>query len=176
MKTLIKITAVTVILLVFSGCTAATFQKMQTPKSLKNEITVIIPNDKENKTIFFDNSNNNIGKSKVETDRQFAETFYAASIYGKQKGYSYFAITSKNINNLSGYPINSFENVLDYCNFEKESGKKHYKPRPICWAEDGSGLFDLYSIELKVQYFKEQIPGLFLYNIDEVIKETEKFL
>ena len=171
MKTLIKIAAISVSLLIFSGCTAATFQKMQTPKPLKNEITVVTPKDPEDKRVWIRNENDIIGKTIKEIDYQLAETFYAAAIHGKNLGYSYFAITAKSMNNLAGFPINNFDNVVQFCNWEKEN--KAYRPKPLCYEE---GIMGGYSVELEVRYFKEPIPGLFLYNIDEVIKETEKYL
>jgi type II secretory pathway pseudopilin PulG len=154
----------------------ATFHNIKTPKILKSKITVVIPKDKDNKNIFFDNDDNYLKKSDNDIKRQLAETFYAAAIYGKQRGYSYFAITAKNMNNLNGYPINSFDNIISFCDWEKENSKKNYKPRPICWAKNGSGLFDLYSVKLKVRYFKDTVPGLFFYDINEVIKQTEKYM
>ena len=175
MKTMIKITVISAILLIFSGCTPATFQQIKTPKPLKSEITIITPKDKENKTVWIENKESTLNDSLQIKYQKIAETFYAAAIHGKQKGYSYFAITAKNMNNLSGFPINNFDNVIAFCDFEKTTAKKYYKPRPICWSKSG-GLFDLYTVKLQVQYFKEPIPGLFLYNINEVIAETEKYL
>ena len=174
MKNLVKITIISAVLFILSGCATATFQTVKTPKPLKNEITLITK--KGDKIKVFEHEGDTKHKSIKDSSIDLAETFYTAAIYGKQQGYAYFAITSQNMNNLSGYPLNSFDNVLEYCNFEKESSKKNYKPRPVCWAEDETGLLDLYSVKLKVQYFKKPIPGLFLYNIDEVISQTEKYL
>jgi len=176
MKFLSNILLTIVTVFIFTGCMAATFHKMQTPKPMKDEVTLIIPKDKENKTRIFRNESNRLKKSLREIDRQIAEAFYSAAVYGKQQGYDYFALTSKNMNNLAGYPINDFDNLIKYCHFEKKSAKKYYKPRPVCWAENETGLFDLYTVKINVKYFKKPIPGLFLYNVDEVIKKTEKYL
>jgi hypothetical protein len=175
MKDLIKICISATFLLLISGCTPATFQKIQTPKPLKHEIIVITPKDKENKTVWIRNEESTLHNSLQVKYQKMAETFYATAIHGKNLGYSYFAITAENMNNLSGFPINSFDNVIAFCDFERITAKKYYKPRPICWSHSG-GLFDLYDIRLQVQYFKDPIPGLFLYNIDEVITQTEKYL
>ena len=175
MTTFLKTGIATTFLFFFAGCTPATFQKIQTPKPLKNEITVITPKDRENKTVWIRNEDSTLHDDLQTKYRKMAETFYAAAIHGKDLGYSYFAITAENMNNLSGFPINNFENVIAFCDFERITAKKHYKPRPVCWSDSG-GLFDLYSIKLQVEYFKTPVPGLFFYHIDEVIAQTERYL
>jgi hypothetical protein len=170
MKKLINICIGTAFLLLIGGCTPATFQKAQTPKPLKNEITIVTPKDSEDKRVWIKHDSSAVNKSIKEIDYQLAETFYAAAVHGKRLGYSYFAITAESMNNLSGFPINNFNNIVQFCNWEKEN--KAYRPGPLCYKKGIIG----YSVELEVKYFKNPIPGLFLYNIDEVITQTEKYL
>ena len=155
------------------GCTPANFYTVQTPKPVKSTIKVVVPKDTETKWVKIDNRDNFIwDKSGKEMPRQLAETFYTAAVYGKQHGYRYFAVTQKNTNNLSGFPINDFNEMLRYCQLK---GKGHF--RSMCWDYDnnGQGIIVNRSVYLKVQYFKEPVPGIFLYNIEQTMKETEKY-
>ena len=95
MKKLINICIGTAFLLRIGGCTPATFQKAQTPKPLKNEITVITPKNEENKTVWIRNEESTLHNSLEIIYQKMAETFYATAIHGKNLGYSYFAITAK---------------------------------------------------------------------------------
>jgi len=169
---IIKIALVSIVLMFMNGCTPATFLQVKTPIPLKSKIQVVVPKDKKNKNIKVQNLEDFIwDKSKMP--KQLAETFYTAAIYGKQHGYSYFAITKKNTDNLSGFPINSFDEMLKYCQLK---GKGHF--RSMCWNynRNGESIIIGDSVSLKVRYFKKPIPGLFLYNIDETIKQTEKII
>ena len=170
MKNLIKVAVISVSLLIFSGCTPATFQSVKAPGT-GHEIKIAIPKDKKDKRVWIRNTISFNGLSWDKRRKIFAETFYTAAKYGKDRGYSYFAITKKTMNNLNGFPINNFNNAMDFC--EWEDTNKAYRPRPLCLT--GEGLISI-SANLEVQYFKEPIPGLFLYNIDEVIAETKKYL
>lgn len=163
MKNLLKISVIASIMFLVSGCGALI--QVQTPKPLKNEILV----GDEGKGEYSFTNRAEIEKDKRGLDSQLAETLYTAAVYGKQNGFSYFAITKKNISNLNGFPINNYENLLKYCNLK---GRGHF--RSLCWDynHDSEGIITMNSVDLKVKYFKESVPGLFLYNIDETIEET----
>lgn len=173
---ILKIAFLPALAFMLSACTPATFQKLKTPKPIKSEITVIIPKDKKNKTVWIQNDNSNRKNKNAQiVYQEIAETFYAAAIYGKNKGYSYFALTSANINNLKGFPINTIDNLIGLYKFEKKDAKKYYKPEQLV-SQDSDSIFDANTIELQLQYFKKPIPGLFFYNIDEVIQQTDKYM
>jgi len=174
MNMLIKTALVASVGLVLSACTPANFYTVQTPKPVKSTIKVVVPKDTEIKWVKIDNQDNFIwDKTGKEMPRQLAETFYTAAVYGKQHGYCYFAVTKKNTNNLSGFPINDFNEMLRYCQLK---GRGHF--RSMCWNYDhnGESIVSNHTVHLKVQYFKKQIPGIFLYDIKQTIKETEKYL
>ena len=163
MKNLLKISVVVSIMFLMSGCGALI--QVQTPKPLKNEILV----GDEGKGEYSLTNRAEVEKGKKGLDTQLAETLYTAAVYGKQKGFQYFAITKKNVSNLNGFPINDYENLLKYCDLK---GRGHF--RSLCWDynHDSEGIITMNSVDLKVKYFKEPIPGLFLYSIDEMIKDT----
>ena len=177
MKTLIKIAAISVSLLIFSGCAGAysNAYKVKTPKPLAHTVKVFEHKDTINKPVYFENQESIYQKPLQQVDKQLAETFYASAVYGKNKGYKYFVIVEEKINNLGGFPINNFENIKNLCNWEYNNAKRNYKPEQLCWDEHSKSLIGSY-IGFEVRYFKKPIPGLFLYNIDEVIEETEKYL
>ena len=164
MKNLLKISVVASIMFLMSGCGALI--QVQTPKPLKNEILV---GDEGKGEYSFTNRADIERKTKKGLDSQLAETLYTVAVYGKQKGFQYFAITKKNISNLNGFPINDYENLLKYCELK---GRGHF--RSLCWDynHDSEGIITMNSVDLKVKYFKESVPGLFLYSIDETIKNT----
>jgi len=170
MKRIVSAGTLWMFVLLFEGCTPATFHQIQTPKPLKSEITLVLPKDPEDKRVWIKNNTSLRGVSLEEVDRQMAETFYAAAIYGKRQGYRYFAVTAKSMNNLQGFPINSFDNVVAFCNWEKTN--EAYRPRPLCRRH---GILSG-NVRLEVIYFKKPLPGLFLYNVDEVIRQTAPYL
>ena len=165
MKNLLKILVVASIMFLMSGCGALI--QVQTPKPLKNEISV----GDEGKGEYSFTNRAEVVKGKKGLDSQLAETLYTAAVYGKQNGFSYFAITKKNISNLNGFPINNYENLLKYCDLK---GRGHF--RSLCWdyKHDSEGIITMNSVDLKVKYFNKPIPGLFLYSIDEMIKDSVK--
>ena len=165
MKNLLKILVVASIMFLVSGCGALI--QVQTPKPLKNEILV---GDEGKREYSFANRAE-VAKDKKGLDSQLAETLYTAAVYGKQKGFQYFAITKKNVSNLNGFPINNYGNLLKYCELK---GRGHF--RSLCWDynHDSEGIITMNSVDLKVKYFKKSIPGLFLYSIDETIRNTVK--
>ncbi len=164
------------LLLLVNGCTFVTFHKVKTPKPVKSEIIVSVPKDKENKTIWVRNDSFSSKDKEINTiNKKIAETFYVAAIYGKQKGYDYFALTNDNLNNLNGFPINTLDNLIELYKFEEEDAKKYYKPRQLISSRHGSILSSSF-LRLQLQYFKKPIPGLFFYNIDEVIQQTDKYM
>ncbi len=164
MKNLLKISFIASIMFLMSGCGALI--QVQTPKPLKNEILV---GDEGSGEFSFSNRADIERKTKKGLDSQLAETLYTAAVYGKQNGFQYFAITKRNISNLNGFPINDYENLLKYCELK---GRGHF--RSLCWDynHDSEGIITMNSVDLKVKYFKESVPGLFLYNIEETIEET----
>lgn len=164
MKNLIKLSVIASVVFLFSGCGA--LLQVKTPKPLKNEILV----SKEGADYAFSNRAEFDDKEKSKMKAQLAETLYTAATYGKQQGFKYFAITKKNISNLNGFPINSFENLVRYCNLK---GRGHF--RSMCWNynNNSEGIFTLGSVDLRIRYFKKAVPGLFLYNIDDTIEKTQ---
>ena len=160
MRNLLKIAAIAGIMFLFSGC--GSLVKFQTPKPLKNEI--LIGDEGKGEYSF-----TNRADVKDGLDSQLAETLYTAASFGKQKGFEYFAITKKNVSNLNSFPINNYDNLLKYCELK---GRGHF--RSMCWDynHDSQGIITMNSIDLKVKYFKESVPGLFLYSIDETIEKT----
>ena len=164
MKNLLKIVAVASIMFLMSGC--GILIQVKTPKPLKNKILV----GREGNGQYSFTNRADIGKHKKGLGFQLAETLYTAAVYGKQKGYSYFAITKKNMSNLNGFPINNYKNLLKYCDLDGG----HF--RSMCWNynNDSQGIITADSVDLKVKYFKKPIPGLFLYNINQTIKNTVK--
>lgn len=172
-----KIAFLPTLVFILSACTPATFQKLKTPKPIKSEITVVIPKDKENKTIWIRNDNSDRSNKNIQVvNQEIAETFYAAAIYGKRNGYKYFALTNGNVNNLNGFPINTLDNLIGLYQFEEEDAKKYYKPRQLVSQGHGKSIFDVNTIRLQLQYFKKPIPGLFFFNINKVIQQADKYI
>jgi hypothetical protein len=171
MKTTTKVILASISIAILSGCTPANFYTIKTPQKLKSKIKVVVPKNKDTKWVYIDNLDNFIGdKTGKEMTRQLAETFYTTAIYGKQHGYKYFAIIKEHTNNLDGFPINDFEQMLRYCNL-----KGHYRSR--CFAyEHKESIITNHAVSLKVQYFKEPIPGIFMYDIEQTIQESKRYI
>lgn len=105
-----------------------------------------------------------------------AETLYTVSTYGKQNGYSHFAIVNEKMNNLVGYPINSYQGLVQYGRLVPIM-KNREDFNPDIFGGNGEETIIVNGrIEMKVIYLKEPIEGLFLYNIDETVTDTKKAL
>jgi hypothetical protein len=172
-----SISTVFVVLFSLSGCAGAYSKsyEMKTPQPLAHVVKVYEHDDTLHEPIYFENKTKVSRKDLKQMNKQLAETFYAAAIYGKEKGYKYFAIVEEKTNNLEGFPVNDFLNMKKICNWEVANAKKHYKPELLCWDKHSKSLIGSY-IGFEVRFFKEPIPGVFLYNIDETIAQTKTML
>jgi len=88
------------------------------------------------------------------------EALHKAEDFGRERGYPYMAIVNYKMNNLSGYPINNENALMEYFNLYDTA---HFKPN-IVGRESGS-LIHNHRVKLKVVYLKEKIPGLFLWRL-----------
>jgi len=84
---------------------------------------------------------------------------HKAEDFGRERGYSYMAIVNKKMNNLSGYPINNENALMEYFDLYRTA---HFKPKVI--DKRGGIIADSWG-KLKVVYLKEKIPGLFLWRL-----------
>lgn len=174
-KSILTATFLLFLAFLVNGCTPANFQEFSSPAALSGKIRIITPKDKSDKRVWFENQNRIEGEK--DTIRKVAETFYAAALYGKRRGYRYFALTNDNINNLGGFPVNSLNNIIGMLRFELADAKRYYKPRQLLnQHHKRRGIFAGHRVYLQVRYFKRPIPGTFLFHIDETIRQAKRYM
>jgi len=157
MKTL-KILILTMISVLFiSGC--ATGKKIQ-PKGMDDFYTI----RSQGNDIYFFEYNEEIEEGNANrTKRVFKNTLHGIAKFGESKGYRYMAIINNGFNNLSGYPINSWSAMDSYLDME---GKGHFRPAfRKTLASDRI-------VELRIKFFKNRIPGMFLWNLSSLNSST----
>lgn len=96
--------------------------------------------------------------------KQFKQVFNIVATLGLSKNYKYMALVNENFNNLSGYPINTWDSMKKFINLY---GYKHYQGSFVKSLTSGNNIF------LKVVYLKERIPGLFLWNLKKLSRDTQ---
>jgi len=173
-KSILTATFLLFLAFLVAGCTPANFQEFNSPSALSGKIRIITPKDKKDKRVWFENSNRIDGEEA--TVRQIAETFYAAAVYGKRHGYRYFALTNDNVNNLGGFPLNTLNNIIGMLRFEMADAKRYYKPRQLLNQHHNRSIFSGRHVYLQVRYFKRPIPGSFLFDIDETIRQAKRYM
>ncbi len=97
------------------------------------------------------------------------EVFNAAAMVGLSEDYSYMAIINTKTNNLSGFPINDWRNMEKYL---KLRNYKHYRPDAYR-DRKATKLIMNNKVKLRVTYFKEAIPGLFLWDLEKLKRDTQ---
>jgi len=139
----------------FSGC-ASSGTKVKVPSSMGTDFVVL-----KNGNVYTFAGKKEVKKTK-EIKSEVIKAIYFAKKYGKKNGYRYMAIVNKNINNLAGYPINnvnSFSRLLELNGNENNYNKFRF-------SRKGSDyLLHMDYVNLKVVYFKEPMPGLFLWKL-----------
>ncbi len=96
------------------------------------------------------------------------EVFNTASLVGLSQGYTHMAIINSGINNLSGFPINDWENMEKYLKLYKY---KHYNNKAH-FTKGSKKLIYNRRVILRISYFKEAVPGLFLWDLEKLKKDT----
>lgn len=103
--------------------------------------------------------------------KSLAETLFVASEYGQKEGYKYFAIVNDKANNLSGYPINSYKGLVQYGKlYRLMKNREDFKVE--FFNDKGKPLVYNKKVNMRVVFFKENVPGVFLFNIEDTLKET----
>jgi hypothetical protein len=156
MKKIVYILMIALVAFGLSGC-GVTFVKV--PEKIKKEFEVTV--DKNVYTFYsrkrYSTYSDNLTKGAIIV---FDRGLKIAENFGKQNGYKYMAIVNEGTNNLVGFPLNTKES------FDKYIGLKNYKHfNPKVYSESKDTLFNGGSLNLKVIYFKEKIPGLFLFKL-----------
>jgi hypothetical protein len=94
---------------------------------------------------------------------------HAAATFGLNNGYKYMALVTGNVNNLSGFPFNDWKNLKKYASLEPRiKGSGNYNP--IVFNEEGLEQNNKPTIE--VVYFKEAHPGVFLWDLRKLKRDT----
>jgi len=133
------------------------------PKGINPDITI---RTYENTYVIRAHSDSFKMNKRIESFRQ---TFNAAAKFGLFKGYTYMALVNPKTNNLSGFPLNDWKNLKKYI---KLDNTKHYRP-DYKYVKNYNKLYNNNRVAIRAVYFKEAKPGLFLWNLKKLYRDTK---
>ena len=97
---------------------------------------------------------------------KYGRMFNIIADYGLKNGYSYMAMVSKQFNNLSGYPINSWTAMKQFIDIYHT---KHYNVSFYKQLNAGN------QPVFKVVYFKTRPKGIFVWDLKQLKADTDKY-
>jgi hypothetical protein len=109
-------------------------------------------------------------KSKKERINTFREVLNFAANYGLKHGYKYMAIVNEKNNNLSGFLFNDWHNFKKYAMLDPKISGGDFNP--IVFGNSLDTVSAGNRVYLKVLYFKEAHPGLFLWDLKKLKRDT----
>ncbi|AHJ11312.1 hypothetical protein [Sulfurospirillum multivorans] len=156
MKTLLSIMALSIIGLLFSGCTTGKL--------------ISVPNNPHEKdvSVFQTNDGYIIFKNKYPYEdkpyKAFIQVVDSVVLYARANNYKYFAFVNEEFNNLNGFTVNKYP---DFRKFTDLKNGYHGNGKKV------QSYLGSYSVNLEVQFFKERQKGLFLYDVEEFEKDRK---
>ena len=155
MKKVIMLVMVALGAIGFTGCSTSS-KIVKVPSSMGSELVVRDIGDNKYSIRYYKIK----GFMNKEKQTIAIKGINFAKKYGKLNGYKYMAIVNEGTNNLAGFPINDMSNMKKYLSLDM---KGHYNPRSM--QAKGDVLIKNKHLNLKVMYFKEAMPGLFLWKL-----------
>lgn len=161
MKTLIKFTIITIMALFFVGCAARTPQNLTFHgQKVDNRLEVVEVEEGDSSVVEM-----TIDRRRNPLD--IVEILETAVNYANHYDYKYMAIVRKGFNNLTGMPINTFKAINQYRSVASHGFSYNGRGDPLQISKGRT---------FKLHFFKEKIPGLFLFNINDLDKEMKAFV
>ncbi len=117
---------------------------------------------KDKDDIYYIASDNRVKDYASDGFSEFAKVIAIAKKIGKENGYVCFGIVNEGMNNLTGFPVNDLQNMKKYFALYT---KAHYSPNIVGKGNRPRHLFYRHYLNLRIVYFKEELPGLFLWKI-----------
>lgn len=169
MKTIFSFIFAATAAIIISGCATPTAQVTFSSDKQKNQI--VIKKEKTTDVYSFQHPLSIYAEYNEERYKQgLAETLYTAAQFGQKKGYKYFGLVNIGANNFSGFPLNSYDSLIQWGMLHENMKKReHFKPL-LKTSQDT--IISNMKVDLRVVYSKEAIPGLFLFNIEQTMKDT----
>jgi len=161
MKNTLSLAIAIITLFSLLGCTPKS--NVQIPSGIDPDITI---NTYEDTYVIRANSPSYEMSKRIKS---FRHTFNAAAKFGLFKGYSFMAMVNPKTNNLSGFPLNDWKNIIKYV---KLDGTKHYRP-DYTYVKNYNKLYSNNLVVIRAVYFKEAKPGLFLWDLKKLYRDTK---
>lgn len=95
------------------------------------------------------------------------EKFKLASEETLYSGNKYFAVVNSGMSNLEGFPISNFDDLISYCfpYYEENSNFVNQLKFDKCSS--------MYENKLKIIMFKEEVPGIYLWDATKTWNELK---
>lgn len=161
MKTIKYFVMVITAAFLFAGCGGS---QVKVPSGMNIPDKLFL--SKEGKVYIFSLEENMY--SIEDITKAFGHNFNLIATFGLSKGYSYMALVNAKFNNLSGYPINSWDSMKKFINLYH---KKHYKVS----FYDREALVTSNHPKFKVVFLKERPKGLFVWDLKQLKADTDKY-
>jgi len=161
------IVAVAVATMVMSGC-AGSSTMVKVAGVNPDKVTIW---DEGKGKVTFKPKNTEIGKGLQGSLVIAKRAFQAASVYGLQNGYPYMAVVNNGISNLSGFPFNDWKSIERYTMLSTRIRKNsHFKVRTA--GSEGKHFLIKTGVRLEVVFMKSKVPGLFLWDLQKLRRDT----
>jgi len=105
-------------------------------------------------------------------DKQLNElkhTMNYISDFGLDRGYKYMGITNSFFNNFGRFAVNDWNTMYQMFTLHLSNPESNFKAYPTAGSK---GVINMNSPIVKVIYFKEAHPGLFLWDLKKLKRET----
>gem|GEM_PF-4985323 len=158
MKRMMMLVTATALAVGVSGCAPKKTRIAKIEEAGRKPVHVLRDED----GVYYIASDNKVKNYGTDGFSEFAKAVAVARKIGKENGYVCFGIVNEGMNNLAGFPINDMRNMRKYFSLY---GKANYSPNIVGKGSRPRYLFHNHHLKLRVVYFKEELPGLFLWRV-----------
>jgi hypothetical protein len=163
MKKVIYFIMVIAVSVIVSGCVESG-SKVKIPDSVKTDRLDRVFALGDNEYVF----KGEYANSYPERIKTLKSVMHSIATFGLENGYKYMALLNEKNNNLYGFPFNDWKNLKAYADLSPKISGGDFKP--VVFGK--GGLVNDGRTEIKVLYFKEAHPGLFLWDLRKLKKDT----
>lgn len=100
--------------------------------------------------------------------QEFYEAVKKAAEETLKSDKKYFAVLNLGIDNSNGFPLNTYQEVFNYCYASADKEASFHKLKGIC-----HGIVDGEGVSLKIAKFDEPSENFYLWNAKKVLEELK---
>lgn len=148
---------------ILTGC--STTQKVESLSVYQNKddktISIVARSDETEVRKKLDNA-------KYWAIQEFYEAVKKAAEETLKSNKKYFAVLNLGIDNSNGFPLNTYQEVFNYCYAPADKDASFHKLKGTC-----KGIVEGEGVSLKIAKFDEPSENFYLWNAKEVLKDLK---